>query len=294
MAVRIGNIALPGVQTLHTEEARTLVEQRVPEQKGSVFQDLGREPVTIALDGFLFGEDVLDTLETLRGAQARAEPQSFAADVVIGTDLTEVVIEAFRVRQMAGYANRYRFTMRLREHVEPPQPAAAAAAPLNAGVQSDAAAWGENSLAAAGVLADPASLTDALGANPALLDHLDMNDLGDSVMRNMDALDAGALDGMVGTLAELNPAKAEGLFQRLAQSGGMVAMLAKYVQAGIDFVRNIDPAVLRGLLKAFKGGLDFLKKLKQVIDSATALFDAIAQLELPESFRRLIQGGAPA
>jgi hypothetical protein len=292
MAVRIGSIDLPGIQNLHTEEARTLVEQRVPEQKGSVFQDLGREPVTIALDGFLFGESVLDTLETLRGAQSRAEPQSFAADVVVGTDLTEVVIETFRVRQVAGYANRYRFVMRLREHVPPPQSATAANAPVNAGVQTDAADWGGNSLAAAGALADPASLTDALDQNPALLAHLDMNDLGDSVMRNMDGLDAGQLDGVVGKLAELDPDKAEGLFQRLAQKGGMLGMLAKYVQSGIDFVRNIDPSKLKGLLAAFKGGLDFLKKLKQVIDDTVALFDAIAHLELPEPIRRLLGAGA--
>ena len=45
MSVRIGKIELTGVQDLHTEEARTLVEQRVPEQQGSVFQDLGREPL---------------------------------------------------------------------------------------------------------------------------------------------------------------------------------------------------------------------------------------------------------
>lgn len=291
MPVRIGSIELAGVQTVHTEEARTLVEQRVPEQKGSVFQDLGREPVTIALDGFLFGETVLDTLETLRGAQARAEPQSFAADAIVGTDLTEVVIETFRVRQVAGYANRYRFVMRLREHVEPPQSATATAAPLNAGVRTEAADWGDNSLGAAGVLANPASLTDTLGRNPALLAHIDMNDLGDSVMRNMDALDASQLDGIVGTLADLHPDKAEGLFQRLKQKGGMAAMLAKYVQSGIEFARNIDPSKLKGLLKAFKGGLDFLKKLKQVIDDAASLFDAIAHLDLPDSFRRLLQTG---
>lgn len=294
MAVRIGGIDLPGVQNLHTEESRTLVEQRVPEQKGSVFQDLGREPVTIVLDGFLFGDSVLDTLETLRTAQSKAEPQSFAADVITGTDLTEVVIETFQVRQVAGYASRYRFIMRLREHVEPPQSSAAAQAPVDADVQSDAASWGDNSVGAAGVLADPASLTGALDENPALLDHLDMDDLGDSVMRNMDGLDANQLDGITGKLAELNPDKAEGFFQRLQQKGGMIGMLAKYVQTGIDFVKNIDPSKLKGLLKAFKGGLDFLKKLKQVIDDATSLIDAITKLELPESFKRLMQPGSPA
>ena len=47
MTVRIGKVELPGLQDLHTEEARTLVEQRAPKQQGSVFQDLGREPLTL-------------------------------------------------------------------------------------------------------------------------------------------------------------------------------------------------------------------------------------------------------
>ena len=132
--------------------------------------DLGREPVTIVIDGLLFGTDALSSLETLRQAHAKAEPQSFAADLVVGTDLTEVVIEDFRVRQLAGYRDRFRFSLRLREHIEPPQASDAAMADVNAGVATDAAAWGDGSLAAAGVLQDPASLAAALSANPALLE----------------------------------------------------------------------------------------------------------------------------
>src|SRR4051794_26758532 len=131
MTIRVGNIELKGVQNVHTEEARTLVEQRVPEQQGSVFQDLGREPVTIVLDGELFGGDVLASLEKLRRAQAKAEPLSFAADVAVGTELTDVLVEDVRIRQIAGFTDRYRFAMRLKEHVQPPAPAGAALAPVN-------------------------------------------------------------------------------------------------------------------------------------------------------------------
>lgn len=293
MTVRIGSIDLIGVQSVQTIEARTLIEQRVPEQQGSVFQDLGREPVTVELEGFLFGTDVLDTLETLRTAQAKAEPQSFAADAVVGTDLTDVVIETFRVRQIAGYAGRYRFVMRLKEHIEPAQSAASAQAPVNQAIAADSADWGQNSLAAANVLADPASLSSALDTNPALLQHIDMADLGDSVVRNMDALDAGNLDGMIGKVASADPGKAAGFLERLKERGGMAAMLAKYAQTGMDFLAKLDPAKLKGALAgivtAFRGGLDFLKKLKIVVDSATELLRAIAELQLPEPFRRLIE-----
>lgn len=291
MSVRIGKIELTGVQDLHTEEARTLVEQRVPEQQGSVFQDLGREPVTIVIDGLLFGSDALSSLETLRQAHAKAEPQSFAADLVVGTDLTEVVIEDFRVRQLAGYRDRFRFSLRLREHIEPPQASDAAMADVNAGVATDAAAWGDGSLAAAGVLQDPASLAAALSANPALLDSLDMDALGDAVANNLDSLDAGQLDGMLNSIAAADPSKAGGLFSALGKAGALGGMLAKYAQEGAAFLKQLDPSKLSSLMKAFSGGLEFLNQLKKVADAAGRLAGDIAQLQLPPEIERIVKGG---
>lgn len=291
MSVRIGKIELTGVQDLHTEEARTLVEQRVPEQQGSVFQDLGREPVTIVIDGLLFGSDALSSLETLRQAHAKAEPQSFAADLVVGTDLTEVVIEDFRVRQLAGYRDRFRFSLRLREHIEPPQASNAAMADVNAGVATDAAAWGDGSLAAASVLQDPASLAAALSANPALLDSLDMDALGDAVANNLDSLDAGQLDGMLNSIAAADPTKAGGLFSALGKAGALGSMLAKYAQEGAAFLKQLDPSKLSSLMKAFSGGLEFLNQLKKVADAAGRLASDISQLQLPPEIERIVKGG---
>lgn len=291
MSVRIGKIELSGVQDLHTEEARTLVEQRVPEQQGSVFQDLGREPVTILIDGLLFGEESLSALETLRQAHAKAEPQSFAADLVVGTDLTDVIIEDFKVRQVAGYKDRYRFSLRLREHIETPEASDAAMADVNAQVSADGAAWGDASLAAAGVLQDPASLPAALAANPALLDNLDMDALGDAVAGNLDKLDTGQLNGMLDTLAAADPTKAGGLIDALGRAGALGGMLAKYAQEGADFLKQLDPSKLSSLMKAFSGGLDFLKQLKAVADSATRLAGAIRDLKLPPELDRIIKGG---
>jgi hypothetical protein len=291
MTVRIGKIELTGVQDLHTEEARTLVEQRVPEQQGSVFQDLGREPVTILIDGLLFGDESLSALETLRQAHAKAEPQSFAADLVVGTDLTEVIIEDFRVRQVAGYKDRYRFSLRLREHIEPPQASNAALADVNAGVAADGAAWGDASLAAAGVLQNPASLPAALVANPALLDSLDMDALGHAVANNLDNLDTGQLNGLLGTLAAADPTKADSFFDALKKAGALGSMLAKYAQEGAAFLKQLDPSKLSELMQAFSGGLDFLKQLKEVADSATRLAGSIRNLELPPELNSLIKGG---
>ncbi len=291
MSVRIGKIELTGVQDLHTEEARTLVEQRVPEQQGSVFQDLGREPVTILIDGLLFGDDALSALETLRQAHAKAEPQSFAADLVVGTDLTEVIIEDFRVRQLAGYRDRYRFSLRLREHIEPPQASDAALADVNQGVAADSAAWGDGSLAAAGVLQDPASLPSALAANPALLDSLDMDALGDAVANNLDSLDTGQINGMLDTLAAADPSKAGGFFDALGKAGALGSMLAKYAQEGAAFLKQLDPSKLSSLMKAFSGGLEFLNQLKKVADAAGHLASDIKNLQLPPELDRIVKGG---
>ena len=294
MAVRIGKIELVGLQNLHTEETRTLVEQRVPEQQGSAFQDLGREPVTIVLDGFLYGDDAASTMETLRTAQAKAQPMSFAADIIVGSDLTDVIIESFRVRQVAGYRSRYRFALRVKEHVEPPEPASAGSAAVAQSATADAASWGSDNLAAAAVLQDPASLPGALAANPNMLDSLDMGDMAGSLTKNLDSLSTGQLDGALGAIANADPSKADGLFGKLKEAGSLGSMLAKYAADGADFLKNIDPSKLIGLVKAFAGGLDFLKQLAKVVDAGGKLVSDIAALRLPPGIAsRLPPPGGP-
>lgn len=288
MAVRIGRIELQGIQSLRTEETRTLVEQRVPEQQGSAFQDLGREPLTLVVEGFLHGEDAASTLETLRAAQAKAEPQSFAADIVVGTDLTDVLIESVRVRQIAGYRNRYRFVLRLREHVAPPVPAGAGAAAVQQQAADDAAAWGEGQMAASAVLQDPSALGDAIAANPALLDSLDMDEMGAALTRDLDAMPAAQLDGMLGAVANANPAKLDGLLGGMKQAGGLGAMLSKYASEGMAFLKGIDIQKLGALARAFAGGLDFLQKLKAVIERGEKLVGSIRDLQLPPAIARLL------
>ncbi|WP_148717124.1 DNA circularization N-terminal domain-containing protein [Chitinolyticbacter meiyuanensis] len=291
--VRIGKIELKGVQNLHTEEARTLVEQRVPEQQGSVFQDLGREPVTVVIDGLLFGDEVMSALETLRVAHAKAQPQAFAADIVVGSDLTDVVIEDFRVRQVAGYPDRYRFSLRLREHVEPPQSTSAALAPVNRDIAGDAAAWSDGAVGAAAVLQDPASLAQALTDNPALIHNLDADALGAAIGNSLDQLDTSQLGDMIGAVGALDPAKASGLFDALGKAGSLGQMLNKYLAEGanlIEQLKNFDWSRAGSLMRAFAGGLDFLSALKNVADKAGKLVADIGNLELPPELDRIVRG----
>lgn len=188
MAVRIANIELTGIQAIHTDEGQRSAKLEVPGGTGSVIQELGRSSAALALEGLMLGEDALDSLESLRQAQVKAEPVSFAADIIAGADFTDVLIDALNVRQVAGHKYRYWYRLDLREYVEEPESPGAELADVNAGVEADAASFAGGSVGAAGVMQDVTTLPEALEADPGVLDHLSGDDL------------AGALDGAAGNL----------------------------------------------------------------------------------------------
>lgn len=287
MSVRIGKIELTGVQNLYTEEARTLVEQRVPEQQGNVFQDLGREPVGIVLEGLLFGEEALSALEDLRQAQAKAEALPFAADIAVGTELTDVIIEDVRVRQLAGYRHRYRFVIRLREYLVPPEPVDANIADVNSAVQADADAWAADSLGAVAALQDPSSLAGTLVNQPNVLEHLSMDDLGAAIGVNASELAGGDFSNILKAVSKIDLATAMELVQAVRDADSLGDFLNKYADEGLDFVSDLtglDLSQASALVKALAGGLEFLKQLKEVSEKAGNLvndvkdFDPIAGL----------------
>jgi hypothetical protein len=267
---------------------RALVEQHAPRQDGSIFQDLGRDPVTVLVDGLLLGAAALSGLEQLRAAQLAAEPLPFAADVVIGSELTEVLIEDLQVRQVAGYPDRYRYTLRLREYKRSPGPAAALQLQIDGHVAADADAWGSDSLAAAGVLLDPASLPTALLQNPKVLDHLSATDLGKSIAVNAKQLSGANFSGMLQTVSRLDPGKAVGLIQALRDEEGLAGFLEKYADEGLDFVSDLTGVDLRRagpLVEALVDGLEFLKRAQDVAERAGKLigqvsgFDPLADIQ---------------
>jgi hypothetical protein len=293
MTVRVGKVEFTGVQNIRTEEARILVEQRVPDQQGASFQDLGRDPVTIVMDGVLFGEQVLEALEELRRAQADAEPLPFAADIAVGTDLTDVIIEDVKLRQLAGYRDRYSFALRLREHLEPPQPADASLAAVNDGVAADGATWAGGSLAAASALQDPAAVPQLLAEQPGMLDALAMDDLGASMAQNMDALSGAEIGGVLSAVSGVDPGKATELLSALRDTNSLGAMLSKYVAEGRDLLadlQGLDLSKAAALVKALQGGLDFLKKLKAVADAAGTLAGEIKDFDPLAGLRPLLDG----
>jgi hypothetical protein len=282
MTVRIGGIEFSGVQDLRTLESRTLVEQRAPEQQGSVFQDLGREPVTIVMEGLLFTAEALPDLEKLRDAQLKGEPLSFAADIAVGTELTQVVVEDLQVRQLAGYQNRYRYSLRLREYKEPPQSAAAATAGVDQGVAADAQAWSADSLAAADVLENPASLPAVLEQQPGVLEHLGAAELGASISAQSSLLSGKTFSAILGAVKKIDPAKVLALVQAIRECDSLGDFLQKCLDEGVDLLGDlsgIDLGKAGSLLRALSGGFEFLQKLKEVGEAGAGLLEALGSYD---------------
>ncbi len=293
MTVRIGQIELNGVQNVHTEESRTLVEQHVPRQDGSIFQDLGRDPLTVFVDGLLFGAAALSGLERLRAARSDAEPLPFAADVLIGSELTEVLIEDLQVRQVAGYPDRYRYTLRLREYRRLPGPAERLQRWIDADVAADAESWAGSSLAAASVLLDPASLPTALLHQPQLLEHLSGTDLGKSILLQAERLTGSDFGGVLQAVGKFDLAKAQDLVEVLRDADGLSGLLQKCVDEGSDFLSEltgIDLKQVAPLLGALRDGFEFLKTLKEVAESAGKLFQHLADFDPLKPLRSLSEG----
>ncbi|QSQ15417.1 hypothetical protein [Myxococcus landrumensis] len=290
MPVRIGKIELVGLTQIYTEDARNLVQQRVPGQAGSVFQDLGREPVTVVMEGLLLGDDPQAALEELRQAQAKATPMSFASDAIAGADLTDVLIADFQVRQLAGHQNRFSFFLRVKEYVEPPATQDAGVSAVNDAVASDAQDWAKSNTDAASVLQNPESLMDAVDANPDLLAHLSPDELGSVVNSTKGSLSGKNFGSLMGALGKVNPGAIIGLVQSLSQAGSIGEFIEKLATEGIKILEEmtgLDLGAALAVVKGIAGASDFLAKLQAVGKEAGALGSAIGNFDPLGPFKDL-------
>ncbi len=351
MPVRLARRDLNAVQAILTDEGRRWVEQHVPGRSGSIFQELGRSAVRLRLEGLLVGEDALETLETLRHAQAEAQPVPFAADITAGMDFTDVLIDSLQVHQVAGYRSRYWYRLQLREHVEEPVAPAAVQAEVDAGIEADAAAFTAGAVDASSAVQDVTALPELAEANPGLLDHLSMDDLAGGLDAAASGLSGGDLDGILSaagldegalgaiteklknvqmedvlaaynaikdpssipalladnpgmlerlgvadlgrslaqkadeltggqfsevlqTLGKVDPAKVAGLVQELRNANSLGDFVQKLAEGGVDILEDltgVDLGDAAALVQGVAGAADFLKKLQEVGNKATAL-----------------------
>lgn len=292
MTVRIGNIELVGLQDIHTDDARSLVEQRGPGQIGGVFQDLGREPVTVVMEGYLLGEDPHGALEQLRKAQTDAEPMTFAADVIAGADLTDVLILEFKVKQLAGYRDRYWFYLKVREYTEPPESQAANDAAVDDAAAADAAAWTDGGVGAGAVLQNPDSLTAAVQDNPAVLEHLSAEELTGVIGEAAPGMTGADLGNVLAAIDD--PSKIGGVLEGMQNAGSLGGFVEKMAGENFDLLsklQGINLGEILQIVQGIAGSADFLAKLQAIVAKATALGADITKLDTIGAIRSIVEGG---
>ena len=172
----LGEFALENIEYLESSESRALVEHRVPGLTGSYFQDMGTVPTTITIAGSKAGDEGRDSfLEGIRAIFNAGEPTTFVADINTATDLTEVVIEDLQVAEIGGSVDSFRYLIKLRKYIEPPEPPA-------------------TGLLDMGILDDALSLVDALNAIDALSSIANLGDPTPPVRQALDGVKSATVE----------------------------------------------------------------------------------------------------
>lgn len=173
----VGDLALEGIEYVESSESRALVEHRVPGLAGNYLQDLGSVPNAIVIFGSRHGDEARDSfLSGIREIFNKGEPTTFVADINTATDITDVVIEDLRVAEIGGSPHTFRYVIKIRKFVKPPEPP-------------------KPDLLDTGILDDALGLLDALEALDALAGIPDLSDPTRPL--------TGALDGVKSALGGL-------------------------------------------------------------------------------------------
>lgn len=132
MKIELGGIALnetkedtPGevtdariVSGISIADSRNIIRHEIPGMSGSVFQDMGRAAIKVSFDGIIWGKSSKSLLETLRGKFEKGDPIPFNSDISSAEGISKVIIEDFRVSDVAGSKDRYNYSVGLREYKE--------------------------------------------------------------------------------------------------------------------------------------------------------------------------------
>jgi hypothetical protein len=127
-----------GIEQVRTLEARRLARLGVPGLDGDIQQDLGRRAARVCIEGSLCAADARDRfLAALRAKFTAATPVPFIADIVQGTRLDAVLIEAFELSEVNDAADAFRYRIVLVEYVQPEQPGQGSDSQVTSGINSD-------------------------------------------------------------------------------------------------------------------------------------------------------------
>ena len=119
----VGEWEVPLIERIQTLEARRLARFSVPGLIGDLHQDLGRHSLMVEITGSLHGDAARDDfLNNVRPSFNSGEPLAFVADITTATELEQVLIEHLDLIEVNDHADSFRYTIRLRQYVEPPEP----------------------------------------------------------------------------------------------------------------------------------------------------------------------------
>jgi hypothetical protein len=119
----LGDWEIPHIAHIRTEEMRKLSELRVPGRRGSVFQDLGAEPVDLEIAGSVFAQEARSGfLESARQRFEDAKPISFVADILEATEVQFMLIQSLVIEEHAEHPDEFLYHIHLRESPPPPPP----------------------------------------------------------------------------------------------------------------------------------------------------------------------------
>jgi hypothetical protein len=119
----IGEWEVPRIERIRTLEGRRLARLSVPGLVGDLHHDLGRHSLAVEIVGSLHGDDERDDFLTqVREPFNAGEPLAFVADIVTATELEQVLVEGLDLQEVNDSADSFRYSIRLRQYVEPPEP----------------------------------------------------------------------------------------------------------------------------------------------------------------------------
>jgi hypothetical protein len=119
----IGEWEVPRIERVGTVEERRLARLSVPGLAGDLHHDLGRTSVAVEIVGSLHGDEERDDfLEKVRDPFKAGDPVAFVADILTATELEQVLIVGLELEESNDSADSFRYLIRLRQYVEPPEP----------------------------------------------------------------------------------------------------------------------------------------------------------------------------
>ncbi len=104
---------------------------------GSLLQNLGRRPARLALWGVADGPGALAFTQKLEAKFRDGKPVSFTPDIIKDAGIDQMIIEDFRLQDLAGKPNRFAYVLTLREFLKPLEPDTAPS--IDTGILGDAA-----------------------------------------------------------------------------------------------------------------------------------------------------------